>query len=461
MRIRRYCIPLLGSYLSYAANSTSRVTFINRISTCSALSFHAAAPKIASHFLFNAPLSYWTMPRRNAKQASKRSEKISEARMSKSDAKPTQSSAKSKTKHTKRKLNTPSSTTARNPSTSNNVNDAPLLDLGTLIEGIVIKRPSSTIKSPYVADVQLAHAGPDDPVVLAHAPALDVGGLCSPGSTVLMKARPPGGKTTHSIELVVADGPNGEEDAVLVGAHPRLGEELAEKVLRKGLLEDYIGFAGASFDAPATPKKKSPKKAKGKSGPGDVADVDHEHEYGNMKPGIYIKKQITYGDSRVDFELSRVEEEAQKATHVAKALIEVKNVVCSDYFSAHAPEKKNSNHCVLINVEEEESQYKRNAIFPWGRVQQEFEERKVVSARAIKHLRNLVDIGKGKAVQPIVLFVVNRSDCELVRACHEQCPMFAEELTNAQKNGVLVKAFRVRWSKDGKAYFDGIVPVDL
>mmetsp|Transcript_17547 Transcript_17547/g.38129 ORF Transcript_17547/g.38129 Transcript_17547/m.38129 type:complete len:452 (+) Transcript_17547:105-1460(+) len=451
MRIRRsaYCIALLGSYLSYshAANGPSCVTSINRINRVLVALSHSTSPRKKFHRI-NAPLSYCTMPRTNAKQASKRSEKISE----------TQSSAKSKTKQTKRKLNTLSSIAARNASTSNNAKVAPLLDLGTLIEGIVIKRPSSTIKSPYVADVQLAHAGPIDPVVLAHAPALDVGGLCSPGSTVLMKARSPGGKTTHSIELVLADGPNGEEGAVLVGAHPRLAEELADEVLRRGLLEDYIGFAGASFDAPATPKKKSPKRAKGKNAPGDVADVDHEH----MKPGIYIKRQITCGDSRVDFELSRVEEEAQKATHVAKkALIEIKNVVCSDYFPTHAPEKKNSNHCAIINAEVEESQYKRNAIFPWGRVGQEFEGRKVVSTRAIKHLRNLVDLGKDKAVQPIVLFVVNRSDCEVVRACHEQCPMFAEELTNAHMNGVLVKAFRVRWSKDGKAYFDGIVPVNL
>ena len=334
---------------------------------------------------------------------------------------------------------------------------APLLDLGTLVEGVVVKRPSSTIRSPYVADCQLANAEPGAPFALAHAPALDVGGLCAPNSTVLMKERPPGGKTSHSIELVVAAGPNGNDDEdVLVGAHPQLGEKLAEEVLRRGFLCNEIGFAAAKDTLPSSPKKKRKKKLSTKSpqktGNGDGNDDE------TLAPGTYLKKQVTYGDSRVDFELVKMEEDESSV----KALIEVKNIVCSDYFSAHAPDKMNSNHCVIISPEEVEEQYKRTAIFPWGRLGQEFEGRKVVSARAIKHMRNLADVGKkNSTIQPVIMFVVNRSDCESVRACHEQCPVFAEELAKAKKDGVKIVAFRVKWSKDGKAYFDGIVPVEL
>lgn len=76
-------------------------------------------------------------------------------------------------------------------------------------------------------------------------------------------------------------------------------------------------------------------------------------------------------------------------------------------------------------------------------------------------MRNLADVGKkNSTIQPVIMFVVNRSDCESVRACHEQCPVFAEELAKAKKDGVKIVAFRVKWSKDGKAYFDGIVPVE-
>ena len=334
--------------------------------------------------------------------------------------------------------------------------NAPLLDLGRLVEGVVVKRPSATIRSPYVADCQLADAEPDAPFALAHAPALDVGGLCAPSSTVLMKERPPGGKTSHSIELVVAAGAygSGDED-VLVGAHPQLGEKLAEEVLRRGLLSDEIGFDAATETLPSSPKKK---KKKTKKSAATSSPQKNEDDDEKLAPGIYLKKQVTYGDSRVDFELTRMEENESSSV---KALVEVKNIVCSDYFTAHAPEKINPNHCVIISPEEVEAQYKRTAIFPWGRLGQEFEGRKVVSARAIKHMRNLADMGKkDPAIQPVIMFVVNRSDCESVRACHEQCPVFAEELTKAKKNGVKVVAFRVKWSKDGKAYYDGVVPVE-
>ena len=41
-----------------------------------------------------------------------------------------------------------------------NVHSNLLLDLGSLTKGVVLKRPSSTIKSPYVADVTLSDCTP-------------------------------------------------------------------------------------------------------------------------------------------------------------------------------------------------------------------------------------------------------------------------------------------------------------
>jgi hypothetical protein len=63
----------------------------------------------------------------------------------------------------------------------------PLLDLGKLVRGTLVKRPSASIRSPYVADVSLQTAKKaDGNLVLAHAPALDVGGMCVPGSEVYL-----------------------------------------------------------------------------------------------------------------------------------------------------------------------------------------------------------------------------------------------------------------------------------
>mmetsp|Transcript_19465 Transcript_19465/g.28299 ORF Transcript_19465/g.28299 Transcript_19465/m.28299 type:complete len:372 (+) Transcript_19465:39-1154(+) len=149
-----------------------------------------------------------------------------------------------------------------------------LLDLGPLVQGKLIKRPSVTIRSPYVADVEIVaedcKGGLETTIVHAHSPALDVGGLCSPGATVFMSKRPPGGKTSHVIELVETTDPhNSNKDemnssgSVLIGAHPRQGEILAEEVLKRGLLQEYIKYKPASVFERKKTRSKNAKKEDG------------------------------------------------------------------------------------------------------------------------------------------------------------------------------------------------------
>lgn len=303
-------------------------------------------------------------------------------------------------------------------------------------------------------------------MALAHCPALDVGGLCAIGSTVYMSTRPPGGKTSHAIELLetttmtTTHGGSEEEEAVLVGAHPRLGEVLAEEVLRRGLLEQVIGYGPAELGTRS--KKSSPKRNKKKTVANAEEKMNHDGDgMGVAERVARLYKQCTYGDSRVDFEVTQTTNASSTHEEIQRTLIEVKNVVCSDYCATNAPEKRNPNHCVIVAAEDESS-YRRSAIFPWGRVGQSFEGKKVVSERAIKHLRNLVDMSnKHDNVDAIILFVINRSDCFKMRPCHEACPVFATELSSAAKQNCKVIGFRVRWTLEGRAYFDGIVPVQL
>ena len=226
-----------------------------------------------------------------------------------------------------------------------------------------------------------------------------------------------------------------------------VGEKISEKVLQMGLLRDVINYGPAKLDL--SKRSSSPKKKKAKS------NTDAE----DLKEGTILRRQVTYGDSRVDYELTDYDATEENKF---KALLEVKNVVCADFRKDIAPEKRNPNHCVIVS-EEDGDKYKRNAIFPWGKIGQTFEGKKVVSERAIKHLRNLGDLtSKNNDIKAVILFVINRADCEEMRACHEQCPVFAEELKAVSSiNGVTVTSFRVRWTEDGKAYFDGIVPVSL
>lgn len=302
----------------------------------------------------------------------------------------------------------------------------PLLDIGKLVRGTLIKRPSSTIRSPYVADVSLNRKGSDEVIALAHAPALDVGGLCVAGSEVYLSVRSGEGKTSHAIELVRGAPLTNEasDKGVLVGAHPRLGELIAQEVLKRGLLKDELILENGL----------------------ELGLVDDDK--------IHLKQQVTIGDSRVDFQLTLSD---NHSSH--KVIAEVKNVVCADYKSGTEPKKRDANHCVIVaHTSSSGEDYHRSALFPWGRKGQKFEGKPVVSERAIKHLRNLQSL-KSNDVTAVVMFIVNRSDCESIRACGEQCPVFQEVLREALQSGVKAVGVRVRWVDDGKCFFDGFVPV--
>jgi len=307
----------------------------------------------------------------------------------------------------------------------------PLLNIANLVKGIVAKRPSATIKSPYVADVALD----DSTTALAHATALDCAGMCMPGKEVMMSTRKPGGKTSHAIELVVSDAQKNTNERVLVGAHPRLGELIAEEVLKRGLLADAISLNGSFKVGPVTDSTQANKKSQDQT--------------------ISLKQQVTLGDSRVDFEMTITNKETSH-----RVIFEVKNVVCADYEKGTEPIKLGANHCVVVAESNNDTSYQRTALFPWAKSRsQTFENKKVCSERALKHLRNCYDLATER-VTPVVLFIVNRSDCESVRACHEACPVFRDVLEEVTRDGV-VKALgvRVRWTENGGCYFDGIIPV--
>lgn len=399
-----------------------------------------------------------------------------------------------------------------------------LLDLGNLIKGRLIQRPSASIRSPYVADVLLLEndndhddirndnstatgtttAESNNKIVQAHCPSLDVGGLCVPGTLVYLKERNQslssssssssggGGKTSHSLQLILAPAPHCavvaqddvENTGVLVGVHPQLGEQLAQSALTKGLLQDVIGYGSATLAATPNGKEDTTPLEQLSSSP--LPSPLQE------KGKVVLYRQCTRGDSRVDFELVEYSTTPTTSTTPAndkkpniittpllrRCLIEVKNVVCTDIKadlvvptqdnnqktkgntsnSGNTSKSKNKNHCIIPSYTEP---YSRSALFPWGRLGQTFEGTKVVSERAIKHLRNLANESNHHLHHGIVLFVINRSDCESMRACHEACPMFAQELKIAAEKGCTVTSFRVHWTMDGKAYFDGIIPVKL
>jgi len=172
----------------------------------------------------------------------------------------------------------------------------------------------------------------------------------------------------------------------------------------------------------------------------------------------------------------------------AKTIVEVKTVVDTDCAAANHPEelgeageegsaegtnskktkKKKKKQSVFLS---HSVPYCRSAIFPWGGGNQTGPDgEKVVSARAIKHVRELTAVARGERTEDgatlsaAVLFLVVRGDAFMFRPNHEACPSFARYLREAADAGVQVLAHRVRWgsgSELGKAFWMGPIPVSL
>lgn len=112
-----------------------------------------------------------------------------------------------------------------------------------------------------------------------------------------------------------------------------------------------------------------------------------------------IKKEVTIGDSRIDFCL----EEANK-----KIFIEVKNVTL----------KEDNNY-----------------LFP-----------DAVSTRGQKHLRELINIAQMKNHQAYMLYLIQREDANIFSAAKDVDPEYAKLLKEAQKNGVKILAYQCKIS---------------
>jgi len=181
-----------------------------------------------------------------------------------------------------------------------------------------------------------------------------------------------------------------------VGAHPSLGEKLVEKMLNKRLLNDALPIKPTQFQSQVTLKLKNGS---------------------TMKPDFVLEQ---HGTKR-------------------KRLLEIKTVVDTDYCAQWPlPER---TKCVFTSSD---ANYSRTAIFPWGQSNQKGPDgEKVVSARAIKHVRELTKLlGEYDAT---VLFVVIRNDAAQFRPNFEACPSFAKYLREAADAGVQILVKRVRW----------------
>lgn len=271
-------------------------------------------------------------------------------------------------------------------------------------------RSPSSSKDKEIAKKALSEllgksAHPDE-IKLGHTPALDCAGMIVPGSVVWCteNSADRNTKTAFTAQHVGEIRGDGEDDLVTVGCHPTLAERAAKRLLELELLPEV-----GEYDSTA------------------------------------IASQQSFGKSRVDFVLSSADKQSM-------TLVEVKNVVGADYMEGHVPSGRSEvgvyTQPAVVLSDGVEVPYRRNAIFPHGSHKKGVG---VVSDRAIKHVHELttlhgtIDSATGRRMACVVLFIVNRNDCEAFRPCHEACLLFAQMLLRASKAGVTLLAKELVW----------------
>lgn len=261
-------------------------------------------------------------------------------------------------------------------------------------------------------------------------PCLELGGKCVAGSTLLVKpARDKKGELVGSdaigqygtpkcefiAQLCLANEPENAaspEGDVWVSAHPSHGEAVARALLESGAV------LGGGFE--------------------------------EVRPEV---SNFCGFPGRIDF--------VCRDSDGALSAVEVKSVVDTDY-DPDVERPDGAAAPLWLGPRP----YERAAIFPYGRSNQKGPDgEKVVSARAIRQLGELRELARGARACPetgarvraALLFVVVRADASSFRANHDACPSFARHLAAAVRDGVDVRAVKVRWgtgADEGVAFVD-------
>ena len=171
-----------------------------------------------------------------------------------------------------------------------------------------------------MADVKLDDGGNE---VIAHAPMLDLGGLIKPGTVVRMKKSKPGGKTSHSIQLVgVNEVECGNVPGTMtwIGANPNLGNSVAKQLIEQGhITAALLG--------------------------GDDSKIQSE---------VKMKSQEGEDTVRSDFVINE------------KVVVEVKSCVCADYQKDTAPEfSKKDRYVIVVSKEDNPKKMPKNRNFSY------------------------------------------------------------------------------------------------
>ena len=276
-----------------------------------------------------------------------------------------------------------------------------------VIKAKVIKRPSASIKSPYVADIQLLNENNepiDENVYLAHSPSLGCCGLANACAYVLVsKSTNPKAKTDYVIELACFYETKKDIDYLeYVSLKPKTAEKVAHQALLKNCV---IGL----------PEFKT------------------------------IQAEKKFKNSRFDFYGIDIYDQEH--------IIEVKTVPLAYYVDM--PKKEYKHHTSII---ENANFNEKIAYFPDGYRKNMSDP---VSPRALKHVQELEEIACLGIITTTLLFIIQRTDISCFQPSNLDL-IYKKAIQKAWLNGVQIKCIAIQWDIDGKGIlFRNDLPIQL
>ena len=169
--------------------------------------------------------------------------------------------------------------------------------------GKLVKRPSRSIKSPYIADIII-----DEKEELAHCPSLGISGLLNDEAKFLCsKNETSTRKSKYTVELTYL--PSTLNTTVLTNTNPQFGNKLFASIIKNNIIDEY-------------------------------------------KNPLIVKSEKKYKDSRFDFYIKKADNKEE--------YIEVKSVVLCNFDKKEYPKSVKNPEIHRLNT------HKKGAIFPDG-----------------------------------------------------------------------------------------------
>jgi DNA-binding sugar fermentation-stimulating protein len=271
-----------------------------------------------------------------------------------------------------------------------------LLKIDNLIEGVVNKRPSKYIKTPYVADIEICS---NSKMIIGHTASLGCCGLADVGAHILMSPTNVKNKKSDKLSCeyrVYLSVIREKDKEMYVGIYPKLAEDLTESALKNNLLSKLLNV------------KRYKRETK-----------------------IFVSGLV---DSRFDF--SGIDENG------IPFIMEVKNVPLADYEDITAKDRKGKCYDYF-------DYNSKVAYFPDGYRKKTDD---TVSPRALKHINELSTIKNMSKTRCIMCYVIQRTDVDRFQPSIID-PIYRAAFIEALESGVEIITLVVKWSREGEATF--------